>query len=142
MLQEQVQQYLKGTGLRTENLGLICLLEKTILSFFFFLSGWPLKLMVIRRTERVLLLGWGFSKSSFGVHVFKQGLARCFLKGLWLCRFLGRSPGFIVQMIYFLIILPWSVMKMYFIEVPLEFFFFKFHLSQENFIVKFYSMKV
>lgn len=35
MLQEQVQQYLKGTGLRTENLGLICLLEDYFELFFF-----------------------------------------------------------------------------------------------------------
>lgn len=106
--QEQVRQSPEGIGLRTENLRLICFLEDKTNDYQ---ENWD--------TERDWLLGWNFSNLSFSFKVFKLGFMRR-LKGFWLCRCLGRSWGFTVQIIYFLIILSWSVMKMYFVEVLLE----------------------
>lgn len=136
----------EGVGCRTGNLGLICFLEDYSELFFSvfkqigisandYLKNWD--------TERLLLLGWCFSRSSFSLQVFKRGFMRHFLKGFWLCRCLGRSPGFIEQIIYFF-------------DNPLfkchenvlhrstfgNLWGFLFHLSKKNLIVKLHLTKV
>lgn len=145
LVQELFQQYLKG-GIRNWKPGANLLSGRLFWTFFPVFKQIGVSTNDYQKnwdTERLLLLSWCFSRSSFSLQVFKRGFMRHFLKGFWLCRCLGRSPGFIVQIIYFF-------------DNPLfkchenvlhgstfgNLWGFLFHPSKENLIVKLHLTKV